>query len=359
MYAEHYLICTFISLFIGYAIEARIYAEDPLRGFLPSTGPLNEYIEPIAGTEGDCTIRIDSGVAPGGIISQYYDPMISKLISHSSNDRNSAIDALKNAIDGYVISGVGNNTSFLTDVLRHDSFVAGDTPTNFIQRHYPEGFHGVALSSEEYAETAAMAVVANMIRSEVLQKPPAPMKMDEFDPFIVCLGGLFGKAYQVQGFEDALKVSSIDGEETYTVQLEEIDIDSRSPVVNVVVNDKKRVLQIEPEDSSGKFSIKYEGAQMDAIVMSPQEYELAKYMNEPTKIDTSNLILSPMPGTLISYSVSDDAEVVEGQDICIVEAMKMQNVIRAPRSGRIKHLHAAVGASLMADEIIVEFVKDE
>ncbi|GFH59979.1 hypothetical protein CTEN210_16455 [Chaetoceros tenuissimus] len=180
--------------------------------------------------------------------------MISKLISHSSTDRNSAIDALKNAIDGYVISGVGNNTSFLTDVLRHDSFVAGDTPTNFIQTHYPEGFHGVALSSEEYAETVAMAVVANMIRSEVLQKPPAPMKVDEFDPFIVCLGGLFGKACQVQGFEDALKVTSIDGEETHTIQLEEIDIDSRSPVVNVVVNDKKRVLQIEPEDSSGKLA---------------------------------------------------------------------------------------------------------
>jgi propionyl-CoA carboxylase alpha chain len=156
----------------GYAVEARIYAEDPLRGFLPATGPLLEYIEPEnAVDEDDCEIRVDSGVVAGSIISQYYDPMISKLIAHSPNDRTKAIRALQKALDSYVITGIRHNCSFLIDVLRHESFIAGDTPTNFINMHYPDGFSGVSLSNTELSELAAIAATASIVRGEVLQRP--------------------------------------------------------------------------------------------------------------------------------------------------------------------------------------------
>lgn len=344
------------------AQQARIYAEDPLRGFLPATGPLLEYIEPEnAVDEDDCEIRVDSGVVAGSIISQYYDPMISKLIAHSPDDRTKAIRALQKALDSYVITGIRHNCSFLIDVLRHESFIAGDTPTNFINMHYPDGFSGVSLSNTELSELAAIAATASIVRGEVLQRPPLPFhSLESEGPVeVVCLlGGLFGKPFLVESDGDKLRVSPMfddddAGEEL--VDIEDMGIETSSPILKVRVNGQDKVLQIQREDSTGLFSMRYAGAEFDVIVMSPKEYELSRFMKEPHKVDTSNLILSPMPGTLISYSVVDGESVVDGQDICVIEAMKMRNVIRASRSGIIKHCHAAVGSSVMTDAVIVEF----
>lgn len=128
-----------------------------------------------------------------------------------------------------------------------------------------------------------------------------------------------------------------------------------NPVVEVVINGEQKAVQIETEDSTGLFSAQYGGANVECLVMSLEEYKLSRYMKEPKLVDTSNLLLSPMPGTLVSYAVEDGDEVLVGQEICVVEAMKMQNVLRSARSGVIKKCHAAVGASLMTDETIVEF----
>lgn len=348
----------------GYAIEARIYAEDPVRGFLPSTGPLLEYVEPAQTINGNnrCKVRVDSGVVSGSNISQFYDPMISKLIVHSPSSRKDAIHGLRKALDSYVISGVGHNCSFLLDVLRHESFIAGETPTNFIPLHYPDGFSGVSLSLKEKSEVAAIACVVSKMRGDVLNRPPLPCLPTsgaESSTYVVCLGGLFGTPFLVQHNDDKIIVSQMDDEgacgESQTIFMDKIEFQSNSRVISLLVNGEDKFMQLKNEDSTGTFVIRSNGADFNIIVMSPEEYKLSRYMHEPHKLDTTNLILSPMPGTLISYSVKDGDSVVDGQDICIVEAMKMQNIIRSPRSGVIKKCHAGVGSSLMTDEVIVEY----
>lgn len=309
---------------------------------------------------------MDSGVVHGSIISQFYDPMVSKLIAYSPNHRKEAIKGLSGALDRYRISGIMHNCAFLSDVLRHQAFIDGETPTDFIDLHYPGGFAGVSLSSVQKGELAAIAADSSFMRRSILQRPSNPLypKQDEGDKIsesIVCLGGMFGTPYLIQVTEEGDTKVTPYGEDT-TSQLVEIHgmkLGASSPTMSATINGKKKTLQIGIEDSTGAFSMTYEGANMEIIVMSLKEYELSRHMQEPKKIDTSDMILSPMPGTLISYSVEKGDRVVEHQDICIIEAMKMQNVIRAPRSGVIKELRAEEGSSLMTDEVIVEFEQTE
>lgn len=351
--------------FQGHAIEARVYAEDPYRNFLPSTGPLIRYIEPepISSSDGgDIDVRVDSGVIPGSIISQYYDPMISKLIVHSRTDRFKAIDGLRKALDGYVISGIRHNCNFLSEILRHAAFVRGETPTNFIEMHYPDGFSGVKLSKSQTAELVAIAAKAAFLRESVLQRPPNSLDRTNgvkgiFNETVVCVGGLFGRPFTVRCTEDKFYVACENDEVYPTVDVTSMESEVLDPIINIVIDGNEKIMQIGNEDNTGTFKVTYDGAVFDVIVMSPEEFKLAKHMKEPKKIDTSSMILSPMPGTLISYSVKDGEKVVENQDVCIIEAMKMQNIIRSPRSGVIKKLQVAEGSSLMADELIVEFEK--
>jgi len=240
----------------------------------------------------------------------------------------------------------------------------GETPTDFIDKHYPDGFSGVELSVKQCTEIAAIAAKASFWRGDVLQRPPNSLYFveegdeEEFQT-IVCLGGMFGSPYLVEQAEDVLKVTPHDTDESHSVQVEGVEMGITFPIMDAFVNGEEKTFQISNEDNTGSFSMTYEGATFDVIVMSLKEYELCSHMKEPRKLDTSNKILSPMPGTLISYSVENGEHVIEDQDICIVEAMKMQNVIRAPRSGVIKKLHAKEGSSMMADEIIVEFEKND
>lgn len=349
----------------GHAIEARIYAEDPFRGFLPSTGYCREYIEPeLKRSSGRHEIRVDSGVVPGSIISQYYDPMISKLVVHSPDGRIDAINGLRKALDSYVMSGIKHNCSFLSDVVRRKAFINGKTPTNFIERHYPDGFKGVQLSERQTAQLVAIAAKVVFWRDSLFQRPSNPLYFKEeegAEPSMttVCLGGLFGSPFFVESKGDHLYVTPYSGENcaSQSVQISTMEMDVSDPIINAVIDDIGHIIQIGPEDNTGVFNLIYEGVKVDVIVMSPKEFELATHMKEPKKIDVSNVILSPMPGILMSYSIGHGEKVVENQDVCIIEAMKMQNIIRAPRSGIIKKLHVQEGASLMADEVVVEFEK--
>mmetsp|Transcript_17517 Transcript_17517/g.25079 ORF Transcript_17517/g.25079 Transcript_17517/m.25079 type:complete len:865 (-) Transcript_17517:422-3016(-) len=383
----------------GHAIEARIYAEDPLRGFLPSTGPLLQYEEPPSSIlisssgqkEEQCQIRVDSGVTVGQTITQYYDPLISKLISYSPNDRSQAIAGLSKACDLYVIEGLGggNNVNFVQDVLRQPSFQRGDTPTNFIDMHYPDGFDGVILTKEELEEVSVIGALLGEQRRHVLDYPPLTlvgeeMKKDcqekdgkEEKVVVVCLGGMFGKAYEVSIGKDlkTMAVKSLspfsskeeenEGKEedmekkTSKVTVDQLSFHPNDTIAEVTVNGVNRAVQVGVEDNTGLFAIKMYGAKVDILVMSPAEYELSKYMNEPAVVDTCNLLLSPMPGTLISYAVKEGDHVVEGQELCIVEAMKMQNILRSARSGVIGKCIGVVGSSVHADEIILEFSSEE
>ncbi len=348
-----------------------------------------KYIEPpesitTDGNGNECRIRVDSGVLPGSIISPYYDPMISKLIAYSSNSRNESIKALRGALDRYVIRGIEQNSSFILDVLRSKPFIEGETPTNFIDLHYPDGFVGVQLNSEERAELVAIAATVNLWRRDCLDLPPLPMNSTLTtdgggEKVVVCLGGMHGSASIVhvkdsesgeilvehipKGTSESesesttsdAKEDSLSTTSSHKVTINSIQYDPIDPVVEVEINGEQKAIQIQNEDNTGLFNVQYIGANLDCLVMSIDEYKLSRHMKEPTALDTSNLLLSPMPGTLVSYAVEDGDEVLVGQEICVVEAMKMQNVLRSARSGVIKKCHAEVGASLMTDEMIVEF----
>ncbi|GMH87269.1 hypothetical protein TrST_g6478 [Triparma strigata] len=360
--------------FKGWAIESRIYAEDPFRGFLPSTGPLLSYSEPT--TEGvnmpGVTVRCDSGVVEGSDISMFYDPMISKLVTYADT-RINAIDGMKEALNQYVIKGVGHNTPFCASVCRNENFRKGDTPTSFIDTHYPEGFHGVELKEEETVALAVSVAAIARAKSEVLDSPPLPLSSSEVfqtengepvvvDNVIVTLGGHHGQSYAV-ALEDAGTRAQVrklgegmeyDGD-VHTLDLGPMDYSPMSSLAKTTVDGSKKVIQIFGEDAEGVLSVQMEGSVVDCVVRSPDEFALSMHMKEPPVVDTSLMLLSPMPGKLISYAVEVGDAVELGQELCVVEAMKMQNVQRSERRGVIKSINCAVGDSLKVDQVLLEF----
>lgn len=323
-----------IMPFKGHAIETRVYAEDPLRGYLPSIGPLRPYVEPnLANNTDESYIRIDSGVAPGHIVTPHYDPMLSKLVAYGP-DRLSAIQGLSNAIDEYVIEGVQHNTRLVQSVLRHPAFVLGDTPTSFLPTHYPEGFSGVKLTPGENCEfaTAAAAIVAT--RQELLDEAALH---DEDGSVYIRMGGLFGeKSYRVEWPEpNVAKVFDLSDESAtpQKVTLDApVDLDVARYAAKVSLNGKPRNIQVIEEKKTGELKLQMYGCDENVLVLSKREHELAVHMHEPIIPDTSNLILSPMPGTLISFAVAEGDEVEIGQEVCVVEAMKMQ--VRIPTTNK-------------------------
>ncbi|GMH79041.1 hypothetical protein TL16_g08013 [Triparma laevis f. inornata] len=365
--------------FKGWAIESRIYAEDPFRGFLPSTGPLLSYEEPT--TEGvdmeGVTVRCDSGVVEGSDISMFYDPMISKLVTYADT-RIKAIDGMAAALNQYVIKGVGHNTPFCASVCRNQHFRDGDTPTSFIDTHYPEGFHGVELKEEETVALAVSVAAIARAKSEILETPPLPLSSSELfqtdsgepvvvDNVIVTLGGHRGQSYAV-ALEDAgtraqvrkLATGSMEYEgDVHTLDLGPMDYSPVSSLATTTVDGEQKVIQIFGEDAQGVLSVQMEGSVVDCVVRSPDQFALSTYMKEPPVIDTSLMLLSPMPGKLISYAVQVGDSVELGQELCVVEAMKMQNVQRSERRGVIKSINCEVGDSLKVDEVLIEFEEDE
>jgi propionyl-CoA carboxylase alpha chain len=263
--------------YTGHAIEARVYAEDPVRGFLPSTGPLVKYIEPPSiltvesgnnDEDNSCHIRVDTGVVPGSIISPHYDPILSKIIAYSPTSRSNAIEGLGSALDQYLLKGVQHNVPFVRDVLRNDDFVNGYTPTGFIDEHYPDGFSGGHLSDREREELAVIARELFRIREIVMDSPPlASFEEDVTNGFVdekgvteevvVCLGGMFGDAYLVEtkfgsggreSIASVMKLSEDAGgemwEKAQSVDLSSLEYDPSSDFAHVVISGQGRSLQV-------------------------------------------------------------------------------------------------------------------
>jgi propionyl-CoA carboxylase alpha chain len=376
----------------GHAMEARIYAEDPLRGFLPSTGPLTRYVEPttdaVAAAKMSSSVmyprdppyvRLDTGVVPGHVVSPYYDPMLSKLVYYGA-DRAATVAGLSLALDEYVIDGVRHNARLVQSVLREPDFVAGNTPTSFLPTHYPDGFQGVVLHDSETHEFAVAAALIGLRRQELLQQPPltggsssssscsigvnGPVIAD--DAIIVRLGGQFGTAYRVclsrvsegkVATVECLDANGHPNQPAHTVDIgSSVDYQPARYLAKITLNGHAQTIQVLTQEASGEISMQMHGAEYQVLLQSPREYQLShQYMHVPVPTDTSNMVLSPMPGLLISYAVDVGDVVVDGQELCIVESMKMQNMIRSPRSGTIATCAAAVGASLAVDQVILTF----
>ena len=333
----------------GWALESRIYAEDPYRNFLPSTGRLIEFKPPQVSNSDDKVIRNDCGVIEGGEISIYYDPMISKLCSWGKT-RKEAISFMQEALDDYQIEGIGQNIPFLHSVYRNHDFRSGNISTAFIENNYPEGFKGESLSEEERSQLVAL--VAFAYHTKNLRDQAISGRLDPFEES--ALG-----EYCIK-FDDqwiVTKIQKYDDEQIVKVNDLQLNfLTSWKPgdtLIKASFNKKYVVARLRFQDQG--ITVEYRGSSNIAIVCNETEKELFKFIKEPEVIDTSKFLLCPMPGLLVSMSVKEGDIIEEGQILCSVEAMKMENVFKAEKKGKVKKVNVVAGDSLAVDDIIIEF----
>jgi propionyl-CoA carboxylase alpha chain len=343
----------------GWAVESRIYAEDPLRNFLPSIGRLVRYRPPEEGSADGVTIRNDTGVYEGGEISIYYDPMIAKLVTHAPT-RSAAIQHMAGALDAFYIDGIQHNIPFLAAIMHHPRWQAGDLSTGFIAEEYVAGF---APRTPEGAErdilcavAAAIDCLGNLRRRQINQQMPgAAVVFSE------------SRVIELAGRPQAARVrpSVTGGELGGAIDVEFTGERGASfhvtsdwwpgqPIWFGEVNGQKTAVQVRPVLNG--YNLTYSGINVTAYVYTQREATLAALMLVKAAADTSKKLLCPMPGLVVSIAVEPGEEVKAGEILCVVEAMKMENILRAERDGVVKEIHAKAGDSLAVDAVIMEFV---
>jgi propionyl-CoA carboxylase alpha chain len=335
----------------GWAIESRLYAEDPYRGFLPSIGRLTRYRPPVEGRQADATIvRNDTGVFEGGEISMFYDPMIAKLCTWAP-DRLAAIDAMGKALDNFEVEGIGHNLPFLSAVMDHPRFREGRLTTGFIAEEFPEGFLGVLPSEDDSRKLVAVAALVNLTTQRRSAQISGAMdnhrRMLGRDWVVTLAGNRFPIAVReeaakaVVSFEDGASLS--------------IGSDWLPGRTHATFDVGGETLGVKTTASGAGHRLRWRGMNVVAHVRTRRVAELAQLMLEKRPPDTSKLLLCPMPGIVTSISVKDGDAIEAGQTLATIEAMKMENVLRAERRGAIKRIATQAGASLAVDELIMEF----
>jgi propionyl-CoA carboxylase alpha chain len=333
----------------GWAIEARIYAEDPYRGFLPSTGRLVRYRPPAEGTHDGVTVRNDTGVYEGGEISIYYDPMIAKLCTHAAT-REKAIDAMAMALDEFRIEGINHNIAFLTAIMHNAKFRSGKITTAFIAEEYPDGFHGRAIDKATLQRFIAAAVIKKIMRTHRAARISGTLN----GPHAVASAftvSIDGKNHAVTDVAvHAGKASlKIDGEAWSAAA----DWRVGAPVMHLHEKDGDFAVQI--ARLAGGYRVRQGGAAATVTVRSPHAAELAALMPVKAAADMSKFLLCPMPGLVVSVNVQEGQDVKAGEALAVVEAMKMENVLTAERDAKVKKVNAKKGDSLALDDVILEF----
>ncbi|MEL6750696.1 MAG: acetyl/propionyl/methylcrotonyl-CoA carboxylase subunit alpha [Pseudomonadota bacterium] len=335
----------------GWAIESRLYAEDPYRSFLPSIGRLTRYRPPQEGEREDGTIiRNDTGVFEGGEISMFYDPMIAKLCSWGQ-DRAAAIETMRVALDTFEVEGIGHNLPFCSAVMDHSRFVSGDITTAFIEEEYPDGFEGVTPDDATMHRLAASAAVMNMIaqlRRTRISGALANHKRRVGKHWVAKLDGT-EFALKLKTRNEGAKVKFADGTKMKVLT----DWRPGQPLFTATIDGQPIAIKLRP--TAGGYELRHRGATVQADIMSPRIAELSQHMIEKVAPDTSNMLLCPMPGLITGVSVAVGDAVEDGQAVATVEAMKMENILRAPRKAVVSKINAAAGDSLAVDDIIMEF----
>ncbi|MBP6877254.1 MAG: acetyl/propionyl/methylcrotonyl-CoA carboxylase subunit alpha [Phenylobacterium sp.] len=326
----------------GWAIESRIYAEDPYRGFLPSIGRLVRYSPPQEGEAGAAKVRNDAGVREGDEISMFYDPMISKL-STWGPDRTGAIAAMGRALEDFHIEGLGQNIPFLAAVMDQERFVSGKLSTNYIKDEFPDGFHGTEPTP---AQRDLMAATACAMHRRLTARSAPQLVRDEW----VVVAGQDHRKVRVANGADQVSVAFEDGR---TVQLTEINWRPGQPLFKAKLDGRPFTASVKP--AAEGFMVRHRAALVHVLVLTPRSAELHQKLPPKQAADTSKLILSPMPGLVVSLDVEPGQSVQAGQAVAVVEAMKMQNIIRAEREGVVKTVGPKAGDSVAADEVLVEF----
>jgi propionyl-CoA carboxylase alpha chain len=353
----------------GWAVETRVYAEDPYRSFLPSTGRLVRYQTPVrhpresgdpANKEqklgsrlrgnDEIVVRVDDGVADGGEVSMFYDPMIAKLITHAPT-REAAIDAQTQALDQFVIDGISDNVDFLSALMQHPRFREGNITTNFIAEEYPEGFAGAPADAQLSADLAVIAGMVAVISDERALQISDQLGGDVHLPCerVVRLDGGAQHLVRIKPYTGGT-LAVLDGDGP-------IDIVGRwSPgqrLLSVRVDGRERIVQV--RRAGRNWELQTRGATHKVQVLSPHVAELSKHMIDKPAPDLSRLLLAPMPGLLTKLDVAVGDKVEPGQPVAVMEAMKMENILRAPKAATVKATPAKAGDSLAVDQVIVEF----
>ncbi|NNC60456.1 MAG: acetyl/propionyl/methylcrotonyl-CoA carboxylase subunit alpha [Erythrobacter sp.] len=341
----------------GWAIENRVYAEDPYRGFLPSTGRLVEYDPPLEGWTDDGTangrrgvdgIRIDDGVYEGGEVSMFYDPMIAKLVTWGET-RDEAADLQVEALDAFRIKGLGHNIDFLSAIMQHPRFRSGELTTGFIAEEYPEGFEGAHASDELLRRLAAVAGVIATADADRARRIDQQLSGEMYAPgdWAIRIGQSEAEArhYLVQIAEDAIMVDD------EAVELS-FDYTPGQDMVDVEFSDDALTAQLTPTRTG--YAITTRGSTQHVRILPARVAHLAEHMIEKEPPDLSRLLICPMPGLLVKLHVGEGDEVQPGQPLATVEAMKMENILRAEKEGKIAKINAAEGDSLAVDAVILE-----
>ena len=334
----------------GWAMESRLYAEDPYRNFLPSIGRLSTYRPPAESSTETSVVRNDMGVFEGGEISMYYDPMIAKLCTWAP-DRLGAIEHMRLALDRFEVEGIGHNLPFLSAVMDHPKFVKGDITTAFIAEEYPDGFEGVIL--DEAALKSIAASCAAMNRVAEIRRTKVSGRLDNHerkvgDDWVVTLQGI---SFRVKIDADP-KGSDVVFEDGVSLRVSG-DWTPGKTLADMTVNGETLVMKI--GKISGGFRVRSRGADLKVHVRTPRQAELAGWMIEKLPPDTSRLLLCPMPGMIVKVDVAEGEEVQEGQALCTVEAMKMENILRAEKKCTVSQINVSAGESLSVDDVIMEF----
>lgn len=331
----------------GWAVEARLYAEDPVRGYLPSIGQLRTLR-----WHGDDAIRVDTGIAEGDEVSIHYDPMVAKVIAKGA-DREDATDKLIEALDGTRIEGLNHNAGMLAAVLDHPRFRAGDLSTAFLDEEYGGGYAPVVPEGQRLH--ALMAVLVSVhLRRQAREMAIGNWAMGLPDPaetLFVRIGRENTEVHIDPSFAGSR--IEIDGDEFVVTETDAVLWQLAGGVIDAQVNGNRFVAQIDPVGAG--YRVRHRGADLSALVMEPHIAHLADLMPEKTGSGSDKHLLSPMPGLLVSVAVSAGQKVSAGQELAVIEAMKMENVLRAERDGVVSALKANPGDSLSPDQVILEF----
>jgi propionyl-CoA carboxylase alpha chain len=339
----------------GWAVETRVYAEDPFRNFLPSTGRLVTYRPPPEESTGGVTVRNDTGVYEGGEISIWYDPLIAKLITHAGT-RAKALDAQAQALDAFAIDGIRHNIPFLAALMQHKRFRAGRLSTGFIAEEYPGGFAARPAAGEAALVLAAVAAAIDHVFGERKRRISGQMMgraVTRERRRAVWLGA-DEHGLEVTRADDRLEVNFFDagGRATHVLVLQSAWAPGE-PVWSGTIDGKPAAVQVRPIPNG--FDLAYRGIRTRAFVYTEREAAAARLMPVKAAADSGKTVRCPMPGLVVSIAVAVGQEVKAGETLAVVEAMKMENVLRAERDGAVKKIHAKPGDSLAVDAVILEF----
>ncbi len=342
----------------GWSIESRIYAEDPYRNFLPSIGRLVRYrtpVEQVGDAVDPITVRVDTGVYEGGEISLYYDPLIAKLVTHAPT-RTAAIEAQARALDLFLVEGIRHNVPFLTALMQHPRWIEGRLSTRFIAEEWPDGFHALPAEGESGKIIAAVAAVIDFQfaerRRSISGQMPSPHVTHERRR-VVAVGNQMEVELEVERERNGIAVHFIEGGRRGPKRFSESVWKPGERVWQGFIDDMPVAVQLRPIPNGYEFA--YHGVDVKAYVYMPWEATAARIMPAKPEADSSKKVLCPMPGLVLALEVDVGQEVKSGETLAIVEAMKMENVIRAERDGVIGRIHAKKGDSLPVDAVIMEF----